>query len=322
LAAGGTAVLAGVIGIALAVQSGAGPACAAPPTGNTEHRGKATLYDLQNTGNCSTTAPADRMFVALGPSEYSAAAACGGYLDVTGPKGKVRVKVTDQCPECAPGHIDLSREAFTKIANPVQGIVPVTYRAAVNAAVPGPLTFRIKEGSSRHWFAVLVDNHANPLRSVEAKGPGGAWRATDRKDFNYWIADGGLGPGPFSIRVTDVYGRQATATGVTLSPGTVQRTGVRMSGSTGAVAPAPARPTRAAAPVPKKPSAARPTASRAVASPAASATAAAPADASAAQPAVPPVAQDGTPGAAAAQDGVAAPAGAGTRVALSGSSCS
>ncbi len=237
LAAGGAVVLAAVVGVALVLQSGAAPACAAPPTGGTVHRGKATFYDAQGPGNCSFAAPADGLFVALGPAEYDGAAACGGYLDVTGPKGTVRVKITDQCPECAPGHLDLSRAAFTRIADPVQGIVPVTYRAAVHAPVPGPLTFRIKEGSSAYWFAVLVDNHADPLRSVEVRGPGGAWQRPVRQDYNYWVADGGLGPGPFSIRVTDVYGRRATATGITMSPGRIQRSDVRMSG-----AAAPAQP--------------------------------------------------------------------------------
>ena len=238
LAAGGAVVLAAVVGVALVLQAGAAPACAAPPTGGTVHRGKATFYDAQGPGNCSYAAPADGLFVALGPAEYDGAAACGGYLDVTGPKGTVRVKITDQCPECAPGHIDLSRAAFTRIADPVQGIVPVTYRAAVHAPVPGPLTFRIKEGSSAYWFAVLVDNHADPLRSVEVRGPGGAWHRPVRQDYNYWVADGGLGPGPYGIRVTDVYGRRATATGITMSPGRTQRSDVRMSG-TGA---APAQP--------------------------------------------------------------------------------
>lgn len=252
LAAGGATVLAGIVGVALAVQTGAGPACAAPPTGDEAHKGKATFYDLKSGGNCSTATPADRMFVALGPSEYSAAAACGGYLDVTGPKGKVRVKITDQCPECPSGHIDLSREAFARIGNPVQGIIPITYRAAVNAPVPGPLSFRIKEGSSQYWFAVLVDNHANPLRSVEAKGPGGAWRDTARQSYNYWLVDSGLGPGPYSIRVTDVYGRQATATGITMSPGKTQQTDIRLSGSAGpargsATKPRPSGNTRAKA---------------------------------------------------------------------------
>ncbi|BCB79642.1 hypothetical protein Pflav_060520 [Phytohabitans flavus] len=176
------------------------------------------------------SAPDDHLYVALGPSEYSAGAACGGYLDVTGPKGKVRVLIMDQCPECEPGHLDLSKEAFAKIANPVDGVVSVSYKAATNPTVPGPLSFRIKEGASRYWFAVLVANHGNPLRSVEVRS-GSAWRATERADYNYWIYESGLGPGPYTIRVTDVYGQQATATGIKMAPEQVQKTNVRLYGA-------------------------------------------------------------------------------------------
>jgi expansin (peptidoglycan-binding protein) len=91
---------------------------AAPPIESTVHSRKAIFYDSKGAGgNCSLpAAPADRLYVALGPSEYSAGAACGGHLDVTGPRGKVRVLIMDQCPECQPGHLDLSKEAFARIA--------------------------------------------------------------------------------------------------------------------------------------------------------------------------------------------------------------
>nr|WP_204343046.1 expansin EXLX1 family cellulose-binding protein [Micromonospora terminaliae] len=205
---------------------------AAPPLGSTVHSGKATFYDSNGAGgNCSRpTAPANRLYVALGPSEYAAGASCGGHLDVTGPKGTVRVLVMDQCPECEPGHLDLSAEAFARIADPVQGVVKVSYRAVADPPLPGPLTFRIKEGASQWWFAVLIGDHGNPLRSVEVR-QAGSWRAADRQDYNYWLIPSGAGPGPYTIRVTDVYGHRATATGIRMLPGQVQRSTVRMYGT-------------------------------------------------------------------------------------------
>jgi expansin (peptidoglycan-binding protein) len=252
LAAGGTASLAAVVGIILAVQSTGNTACRAlpvpvafvyaPPIGNTVHSGQATFYDLQSGGgNCSYVGPpADNLFVALSPGEYDKAAACGGYLDVTGPKGKVRVKIVDQCPECATGHIDLSRAAFTRIADPVQGLVNVTYRAVVNPPLPAPLSFRIKEGASQYWFALLVIDHGNPLAKVEARSGGGAFRSLTHTDFNYWLAESGLGAGPFTVRLTDVYGQQTTASGIRMAPTQIQRTSVVMYGSS-AVPPAQAK---------------------------------------------------------------------------------
>ncbi|SCE66520.1 expansin EXLX1 family cellulose-binding protein [Micromonospora chokoriensis] len=261
LVATGVTVVAAALGLTLTLRSGAAPACAAgpasaaaPPTGTATHNGKATFYDSKGAGgNCSNpAAPANRLYVALGPTEYSAGAACGGFLDVTGPKGTVRVLIMDQCPECAPGHLDLSREAFARIADPVQGLVPVTYRAVVNPPLPGPLTFRMKEGSSQWWFAVRVGNHGNPLRSVEVRqGDSGTFRSAARQDYNYWLIASGAGAGPFTIRVSDVYGNRVTVGGIRMAPGQVQNSTVRMYGR-GAVA---ATPRASASP---RPPAARP----------------------------------------------------------------
>ena len=247
LAAGGAVILAAIVGIALLLQN-SGSACASPPS-TSAHQGKATFYDLgSGTGNCSfPSSPADDLFVALGPAQYSAGAACGTYLDVTGPKGKVRVKVTDSCPECAAGHLDLSRTAFKKIGAEIDGIIPITYKTVVNPAVPGPLSVRIQEGSSQYWFSALIDNHGNQLASVQVAGPGGTFRTTKRADYNYWIIDAGAGPGPFKIKITDVYGRTATVSGITMSPGRTQKTSAHLVGSSSGVvkAPPPASPTPA-----------------------------------------------------------------------------
>jgi expansin (peptidoglycan-binding protein) len=234
LAAGGAVVLGAIVGIALLLQNG-GSACAAPPA-TSASKGKATFYDLGGgTGNCSfPSSPADDLFVALGPAQYSAGAACGMYLDVTGPKGKVRVKVTDSCPECAAGHLDLSRTAFKKIGAEVDGIIPITYKSVTNPSVPGPISVRIKEGASQYWFAALIDNHGTQLSSVSVGG-----RAAHRESYNYWVIDSGAGPGPYKIKITDVYGRSTTVSGITMSPGKVQRTMARLGGAPGTAVKAP-----------------------------------------------------------------------------------
>jgi expansin (peptidoglycan-binding protein) len=239
LAAGGALVLAAVIGVALLLQNG-GSACAAPPSTSAK-KGKATFFELDGTmGNCSfPNPPANDLFVALGPDQYSAGAACGTYIDVTGPKGKVRVKVIDSCPECEVGHLDLSRTAFKKIADEVEGIVPITYKTVPGASTPGPISVRVKEGSSQYWLAVLIDNHANQLASVKIARSGGSFHTAHREDYNYWIIDSGLGSGPFRIKITDVYGHGATVSGIKLAPGRTQSTTARLSGGSTKVVKAP-----------------------------------------------------------------------------------
>jgi expansin (peptidoglycan-binding protein) len=220
-------VLAGVLGITLLADHS--PACAAPPT-TAAHKGKATFYDLSGgQGNCSVPPPVDDLYVALGPTEYSGALSCGSYLDVTGPKGKVRVKVFDSCPECEAGHLDLSRTAFKKIGAEVDGIIPITYKAVANAPTPGPLSITFVDGTSPYYWAVTIDNHANPIRSVTV----GSGKTATHTDYNAWIITSGAGSGPFSVKMTDIYGHTATATGIKLQPGKKQTTSVRLT--TGAV---------------------------------------------------------------------------------------
>jgi expansin (peptidoglycan-binding protein) len=260
-------LLAGVIGTALLLQSG-GSACAAPPS-SARHEGKATFYDLGGTqGNCSTEPPADDLYVALGKNEYSGATACGSYLDVTGPRGKVRVKVFDSCPECAAGHLDLSRTAFKKIGKEIDGIIPITYKAVPDAPAPGPLSITFVEGTSQYYWAVTIDNHSNPIRSVRAKGPGGSFRAASLEDYNVWIIDGPMGSGPFQVKMTDIYGKTVTAKNVKLRPQEKQATSARFA--TGTTSKAESAP----APVRKKKAA--PSPAKASPSPSASASAVAP----------------------------------------------
>jgi expansin (peptidoglycan-binding protein) len=209
---------------------------------------EATNYVLAagTDGNCSLSAPADDLFVALPPPEYAAGAACGSYLEVTGPRGSVRVKVIDQCPECGAGHIDMSQAAFSRIGVLSQGIIPVTYQTVVDPSLPGPLTVRVKEGSSQYWLALRLDNHGNALTRVQVTGPSGGAHVLTPTDYGYWLAASGAGPGPFRVQATDDQGHTVTLPNIVLSPGTVQSTTVMMYGAAAAPAPAPASASAAA----------------------------------------------------------------------------
>lgn len=241
--AGAGVVVAGVATVALVAQA-SGAACAAVAATS----GEATYYAADGSGNCSFDKVAEPLVVALSNAEYRAGAACGGYLDVKGPKGSVRVKVTDRCPECAAGHIDLSRQAFARIGDIGAGVIKVSYSQATSPPAPGPITVRVKEGSSRYWLALRFDNTGNPLAAAELQSAG-AWRALTHTDYNYWLAPNGAGPGPFTVRVTDTAGRRTTLSGIALSIGVVQRPGAaaatstaaRTAGPTGSAA-APAEP--------------------------------------------------------------------------------
>jgi expansin (peptidoglycan-binding protein) len=185
--------------------------------------GKATFYTLAGLPNCGyPDAAASGTYVALSPADFAGSAACGTVFDVTGPKGTVRVTVADQCPECEPGHLDLAAPAFARIADPVAGIVPITFTRVVDPPTPGPVRVRVKEGSSRYWLALLPIDTGNPLASVSVQGT-----ALARTGYGYWVAAAGAGPGPYQVRLTDDRGHAATVT-VPLSVGSTVSTGMRL----------------------------------------------------------------------------------------------
>jgi expansin (peptidoglycan-binding protein) len=62
--------------------------------------------------------------------------------------------------------------------------------------------------------AILAMNHRNPVRSLDAR-VGGRWVALARQEYNYFVADKGLGPGPFDVRLTDSFGEQVVTPGIT-----------------------------------------------------------------------------------------------------------
>jgi expansin (peptidoglycan-binding protein) len=239
LGAGGAAVAAAIVALAIGISQASGNrACAAVQPDSVDAQqagvvtGTATHYVLQGLPNCSyPVPPADGLFVAMPTGEYASAAACGGYLKVHGPDGSVRVEVVDQCPDCGTGHIDLSEAAFSAIAPLGAGLVNVSYQYLASPSLPRPVSLRVKEGSSQYWLALLAMNTGNPLASVQVESKaGGSWNDLVRASYNYWIAQSGAGPGPFTVRLTDAAGHVVTVRGITLSPGVVQDTGTWMYG--------------------------------------------------------------------------------------------
>lgn len=247
-AAGVAAVVAIAVGIS---QATASPACASV-TGQAagQASGEATHYVLTpGAGNCSYPGlPNGGLFVALSPGEYAGSAACGSFVEVTGPDGSVTAEVVDQCPPCQAGHVDLSEQAFQRIAPLSAGEVPVTYHPIVDPPLPGPLSVLVKTGSNPYYLALLPIGAGNPLASVQVSSPGRGWQPLTRSSYGYWLAASGAGAGPFTVRLTDSAGHQATLTGITLSPGVVQPASVPMYGTAAAMAPAsPAAQARAKA---------------------------------------------------------------------------
>ena len=183
------------------------PSPSVPGALSPTYTGEGTYYGATGQGNCSFDAsPGNLMVAAMNGPDYAGSAVCGQFVAVTGPKGSVTVRITDQCPECKTGDLDLSAEAFARIADPVAGRVPINWHV-VPGDVSGPVSYRYKEGSSRWWVAIQVRNHRLPITGLEIKPSGSAdWIRVARTDYNYFVHPSEIAAGPVQVRVTALGG--------------------------------------------------------------------------------------------------------------------
>lgn len=178
------------------------------------HQGKATYYAADGSGNCSfDAAPGDPLVAAMNTPDYAASAVCGACVAIDGPDGSITVRIVDRCPECPQGNIDLAEGAFPMIAKKELGIVPISWRY-VSCPVDGDLVYHFKEGSNQWWTAVQVRNHRNAIAKFEYRAADDTWKSVARVDYNFFIDEAGMGPGPYDFRVTDVHGNVIEDQGV------------------------------------------------------------------------------------------------------------
>ena len=184
--------------------------------------GKVTYYDFADgSGACSfDPTPNDLMVGAMNAPDYLASAACGACAQITGGDGKqIVVRIVDLCPECQTGHIDLSPEAFAKLGDLSLGVMPVTWQYA-SCDYQGPIQYKFKEGSNQWWTAVQIRHHQNRIAKFEYEKDG-AWVEVLRTDYNYFVEDQGMGPGPYHFRVTDIAGQVLEDSGIPFQEGGV-----------------------------------------------------------------------------------------------------
>ncbi len=191
--------------------------------------GVATEYSAGNgDGACTFGPAADLMIAAMNYTDYETAKACGDYVLVQAADGaSVTVLITNECPlPCAPGQLDLSQQAFAKIADPAAGRVPVTWKL-LSPALSSTISVRYKTGSSQWWCGIQVIGHRNPVALLEVRA-GNGWQQLPRAEYNYFLSASGAGCGG-TIRVTDIYGEQLTINGIGLLPDVMQPTQVQFT---------------------------------------------------------------------------------------------
>ncbi|MEV6483444.1 expansin EXLX1 family cellulose-binding protein [Streptomyces sp. NPDC051576] len=192
------------------------------------YRGVATFYDADGSGACLYDPSSDVLTGAMNTADYESSKACGAYVLVHAANGAtVTVRITNECPgDCAPGQIDLSAQAFAKLASPSAGRIPITWNL-VSPSTSDTISIRYKTGSTRYWCGIQAIGHRNPLARLEVRS-GGGWRQLARADYNYFLSEDGTGCGG-EIRLTDIYGEQLTVGALAVRPNVTQSTRVQFA---------------------------------------------------------------------------------------------
>ena len=194
------------------------------PSFGISYTGDGTYYGATGAGACSYEAsPGNLMVAAMNAPQWQGSAVCGMCVEVTGPKGdanKIVVRIVDLCPECKTGDLDLSQEAFAKIADPVAGRVKITWQP-VACAVTGPISYKYKDGTSQWWMGVQVRNSRLPVKKVELK-EGNTFTELKAESYGYYtLSSSGGRPGPYSFRLTSTTDIQLSEPSVPLSPNVI-----------------------------------------------------------------------------------------------------
>lgn len=193
------------------------------------YHGVATAYAAgDGSGSCLFDPTSDPMIAAMNVADYESAKACGDTILIHAATGaSITVRIVNECPApCAPGQIDLSQQAFAKLADLKVGRLAITW-SLLSPGTTDDISIRYKTGSSRWWCGIQVIGHRNPVALLEVR-VGGQWRQLPRTDYNYFISADGGGCGG-QIRVTDIYGQQLVIGGLALSPNVTQPTTVQFT---------------------------------------------------------------------------------------------
>lgn len=186
------------------------------PDHMTTYNGDATYYNFANGGGACMfdTSTADMMIGAMNVYDFAGSQVCGSAVRITGPDSTIIIRIVDLCPDCQRGDIDLSPQAFAKIADTTRGRVPISWQF-ISGADNGPISYHFNDSINQWWTAVQIRNHRYPISKVEYLNAQKTFQNLPRTSYNYFAGTTNIGTTPFTFRVTDIYGHALVDSGIT-----------------------------------------------------------------------------------------------------------
>jgi expansin (peptidoglycan-binding protein) len=186
---------------------------------NLVHTGEGTYYIPEAGGAANLDDFASGYYTAaMNTYDYMNGMA-GAYIEITDKDGdKINVLITDRLPEGKKGDIDLKPDAFEKIEPKVTGRMAITWKI-IPLPTDQPIQYLFKPTSTQWWAQVQVRNHRYPIAKLEyLDASTNQYVELPREEYNYFTAANGMGgPGPYTFRVTDIYGHQLIDTGIAIN---------------------------------------------------------------------------------------------------------
>ncbi|MEY4519012.1 MAG: hypothetical protein RLZZ499_1611 [Cyanobacteriota bacterium] len=204
------------------------------------YEGRATFYDAANPAGGKGNSGYDVLsgdalagITAINNVQWNGSEASGAFLEVSGPKQRegaapIIVQVSDQLYERADG-LDLSAEAFFEVAEPVDGVVDIEYKlVSPDDNFVTPYGYSIGQGivvegipeSNPYYGAIRLNNHRNPVESVDLLEEDGSLVSLERgSDNRFVLSTGSDVSGSQDLVVTDIFGQQVTLDDINLTSG-------------------------------------------------------------------------------------------------------
>lgn len=204
------------------------------------YQGRATFYDAANPAGGKGNSGYDVLsgdalagITAINNVQWNGSEASGAFLEVSGPKQRegaapITVQVSDLLYERADG-LDLSAEAFFEVAEPVDGVVDIEYKlVSPDDSFVTPYGYSIGQGivvegipeSNPYYGAIRLNNHRNPVESVDLLEDDGSLVPLERGSDNRFVLDTGSNlSGAQDLVVTDIFGQQVTLDDINLTSG-------------------------------------------------------------------------------------------------------
>ena len=207
---------------------------------NQNYQGRATFYDAANPAgglgasgyDIPTSSELDKI-VAINNIQWNGSEASGAFLQVSGPKQRdgaapIVVQVVDYLYERADG-MDMSAEAFARVADPVDGVVNIDYKlvgpaddyvTAYGYSIGQGIVVEGIAETNPYYAAVRLNNHRYPIESVELMTGEGSTVDLERESDNRFVLNGNYPlNGAQDLLVTDIFGQQVVLDDVNITNG-------------------------------------------------------------------------------------------------------